>query len=186
MPRPKSARELGSFLGKVSYLRRFVPGLAEVTHPLMELLRKGSKFAWEQMHQDAMDKLKTLITSPQTMIPPKIGIPLRLYLTSTKPSIGALLAQEMDGIEKPVYYLSRTIHGPEVGYPNIERHCLALVFVAQKLRHYLLSFTVHIVIRCDPIKFFLARIVLIGRAARWFLILSEYDLKCIVPRAIKS
>ena len=46
MTRTKSAKEVKSFLGKVSYLRRFVPGLAEVTHPLIELMRKGVKFAW--------------------------------------------------------------------------------------------------------------------------------------------
>ena len=96
------------------------------------------------------------------------------------------MAQESEGIEKPVYYLNRIIHGPEARYTSIGRPCLALVFVAQNLIHYLLSFTVHIVTRCDPIKFLLARTVLIGRAARWFLILSEYDLKCMVPRAIKS
>lgn len=84
-----------------------------------------------------------------------------------------------------MYFLSRIIHGPEAKYTSIERHC-SLVIVAQKLRHYMLSFTIHIITRCDPIKFLLARIVLIGRAARWFLILSEYDLKCMVPQAIKS
>ena len=43
MPCPRTAKELKSFLGKVSYLRRFVPGLAEITHPLMQLLRKNTK-----------------------------------------------------------------------------------------------------------------------------------------------
>ena len=78
------------------------------------------------------------------------------------------------------------IIGPKKRYSLVERHCLALVFVAQKLRHYLLAFWVHIITRCDPIKFLLAKTVLMGRATRWFLILSEYELKCISPKAIKS
>jgi len=72
-----------------------VPELVEITHPLMELLRKGINFVWEQPHQETLDKLKNLLTSPQTMIPPKAGIPLQLYLTSMERLIGALLAQEV-------------------------------------------------------------------------------------------
>lgn len=38
MPCPRTVKELKCFLGKVSYLRRFVPGLAKMTHPLIQLL----------------------------------------------------------------------------------------------------------------------------------------------------
>jgi len=144
------------------------------------------KFRWEEVHRESLVGLKKFLISPQIMVPPQAGIPLQLYITSTTRSIGPLLAQEIDGQERPIYYLSRLIHGPEIRYSSLERHCFALVFVAQKLRHYMLSFTIHIVTRCDPIKYLLARTILFGRAARWFLILSEYDLKCVIPHAIKS
>lgn len=39
------------------------------------------------------------------------GVTLTLYLTSTNKSIIALLAQEVDEIEKLVYYLSRSLQG---------------------------------------------------------------------------
>ena len=41
MERPTTVRELKSFLGKVSYIRRFVPGLALITSSLSKLLKKG-------------------------------------------------------------------------------------------------------------------------------------------------
>ena len=46
MERPRTVRELKSFLGSVSYIRRFVPGLALVTSGLSKLLKKGVKFTW--------------------------------------------------------------------------------------------------------------------------------------------
>ena len=46
MKRPTTVRELKSFLGKVSYTRRFVPGLASVTTGLSKLLKKGTEFTW--------------------------------------------------------------------------------------------------------------------------------------------
>ena len=46
MKRPTSMRELKSFLGKVSYIRRFMPGLASVTIGLSKLLKNGTEFTW--------------------------------------------------------------------------------------------------------------------------------------------
>ena len=44
MKRPTTVKELKSFLGRVSYNRRFVLGLASVTSELSKLLKKGAKF----------------------------------------------------------------------------------------------------------------------------------------------
>ena len=44
MKRPTTVRELKSFLGRVSYIRRFVLGLASITSGLSKLLKKGAEF----------------------------------------------------------------------------------------------------------------------------------------------
>ena len=41
MRSPATIKELKSFLGKVSYIRRFVPGLASITFAFTKLLGKG-------------------------------------------------------------------------------------------------------------------------------------------------
>ncbi|XP_028055176.1 uncharacterized protein LOC114259368 [Camellia sinensis] len=140
-------KELKKFLGKVSYIQRFIPALAEISAPFGSLLKGDAKFEWNQVHQKTFERIKAALTSPQTMIAPQPGVPLMLYLTSTPKSIGALLVQDVDGAERPVYYISRKIRGVEVRYTPIERHCLALVFTAQKLRHYFLAHQIQIVTR---------------------------------------
>ena len=47
MKRPTTVRELKSFLRRVSYIRRFVLGLALVTSELSKLLKKGVEFTGE-------------------------------------------------------------------------------------------------------------------------------------------
>lgn len=64
MPPPRTVKQFKSVLGKVSYLRRFIPALAEVTHPLMSLLRPKVTFSWKEEHQEAFEKVKQLLTSP--------------------------------------------------------------------------------------------------------------------------
>ena len=44
MKRPTTVRELKSFLRRVSYIRRFVLGLALVTSGLSKFLKKGVEF----------------------------------------------------------------------------------------------------------------------------------------------
>ena len=46
MKRPTTVREFKSFLGRVSYIRRFVPGLASITTSLSKLLKKVTDFTW--------------------------------------------------------------------------------------------------------------------------------------------
>uniref|UniRef100_A0A2N9FTQ8 Integrase catalytic domain-containing protein n=1 Tax=Fagus sylvatica TaxID=28930 RepID=A0A2N9FTQ8_FAGSY len=76
MKAPTSHKELKSFLGRLSYIRRFIPGLAAVN---------------SRVH-----------TSDEERIP---GRPLRLYLASNSEAIGGLVAQEdEEGTERPIYY----------------------------------------------------------------------------------
>ncbi|KAH7866822.1 hypothetical protein Vadar_025483 [Vaccinium darrowii] len=122
MPPPHSQRSLKGFLGKVSYLRRFVPALAEIITPLGDLLKVKERFEWKDKHQVVFEKVKAVLASPQTMVSPQKGEPLILYLASTTKSIWALLAQEVDGVERPVYYISRKVQGAEERYTLIEPH----------------------------------------------------------------
>ncbi|XP_028080536.1 uncharacterized protein LOC114282093 [Camellia sinensis] len=186
MPPPHSQKELKKFLGNVSYIRRFIPALAEISAPFGSLLKGDAKFEWNQELQKAFERIKAALTSPQTMIVSQPGVPLMLYLTSTPQCIGALLVQDVDGAERPVYYISWKIRGAEVQYTPVERHCLALVFTAQKLRHYFLAYQIQIVTRSDPIRYLLSKPALTGKVARWLLALGEFEITCVAPKAIKS
>ena len=46
MKPPATVKELKSFLGKVSHIRRFIPGLASITSAFMKLLKKWQGFKW--------------------------------------------------------------------------------------------------------------------------------------------
>ena len=52
-----TVKELKSFLGKVSYIRRFILGLASITSAFTKLLRKGQNFEWRETQQTAFKRL---------------------------------------------------------------------------------------------------------------------------------
>jgi hypothetical protein len=113
-------------------------------------MRKGVPFIWDQACKNALGDIKKYLTNPPVLCAPIKGKPLILYTTVMSTSLGALLAQNNDDDkEMSLYYLSRTL-GVDCNYPDIEKICLPLVFAAQKLCHYMLEHTVHLVSRADP------------------------------------
>ena len=63
MPLPKSVNNLQRFLGMINYLRKFIPNLAKYATPLHNLLKKDVVFKLQKPKFDAIENLKTLVTS---------------------------------------------------------------------------------------------------------------------------
>jgi len=124
-------KELKSFMGKVSYIRRFILSLASITSAFTKLLKKGQNFEWGEAQQTAFRRLQQIITNlpiVQALIQKR---PLLLYLASNPYTIGALITQQDGGsIEQPVYYVSRALKDAESYYPRVVR---AIVYASQML-----------------------------------------------------
>ena len=61
-PVPADLKSLRSFLGLVSYYRRFIPQFSVIASPLHALTRKEAEFIWTDECQASLERLKTLLT----------------------------------------------------------------------------------------------------------------------------
>ncbi|KAG8387114.1 hypothetical protein BUALT_Bualt03G0219600 [Buddleja alternifolia] len=114
---------------------------------------RDAKFAWNHKYQLIFDAVKQELIKSPTLTAPIPGKPLALYLSARDTSIGVLLAQlDGDDVEKAVYYLSRIMTPTEQRYPKPDKIYLALVFAVQKLRHYMLAHTIHLVTKENPVR----------------------------------
>ena len=64
---PAMVKKLKSFLGKVSYIRRFIPGLASITSTFTKLLRKGQSFKWGEVQQTTFKRLQQIMINLPTV-----------------------------------------------------------------------------------------------------------------------
>ena len=72
------------------------------------------------------------------LLPPSQNKNMRLYIDALDLTIGIMLAQEDDnGVERPIYYLSRVLIDAETRYSIIEKLCLCLYFSCVKLKQYI-------------------------------------------------
>ncbi|CAL2230235.1 unnamed protein product [Prunus armeniaca] len=64
--------------------------------PFSSLLRlkQEQTFKWEEQHQQAFEEIKHYLSNPPVLSPPKIGRPLKLYVSASEVSIGSLLVQD--------------------------------------------------------------------------------------------
>ena len=68
------------------------------------------------------------------------------------------------------------LQGPKVRYQILEKAALAVVFSAQRLRHYFQSFTV-IIMTYLPIRKVLQKPNVAGRMVQWAVELSEFGVQ---------
>lgn len=59
-------KQLKSFLGKVSYICRFMQALTEFLEPFEKLLKKDMSFKWTQEQHVAFQRIKNVLGSSPT------------------------------------------------------------------------------------------------------------------------
>jgi len=62
MPSQQATKQVHSFLGVLSWYRRFVPNFTELAHPLYNLVKKGTKLKWNEETEEATKNLKKALT----------------------------------------------------------------------------------------------------------------------------
>jgi hypothetical protein len=58
LPAPKIVRQLRETLGNTGYYRKLIKGYAQITAPMEKLLRKDTKYQWNDECQHGLDTLK--------------------------------------------------------------------------------------------------------------------------------
>jgi len=99
-------------------------------------LRRNNRFIWTRECEEAFLKLKEYLASPLVLCKPQLGTPLRLYFIVTERTISSVHVQEQDQVQKPIYFVSKVLQGPEVRYQALEKATLTVVFSARRLCHY--------------------------------------------------
>ncbi|RDY04471.1 hypothetical protein CR513_11812, partial [Mucuna pruriens] len=130
----------------------------------------GAISAYLELFHEAFEKVKQYLEHPPVLVPMVPGKPLILYLTVLDESMGCMLGQwDETGKERAVYYFSKKFTDCEKRYPALERTCCAcaLVWAAKRLRPYMLSHTVWLIAKTNPIKYILEKPALTGRIAQW-------------------
>ncbi|XP_027774311.1 uncharacterized protein LOC114078014 [Solanum pennellii] len=133
-------------------------------------------------------KEKNYLYNPPVLVPLRDGSPLLLHFSISDNAFGCVLGQhdETGKKERAIYYISKKFTPYESRYTLLERTCCGLTWIAQKLRHYLSSYTTYLICRIDLLKYIFHKAMPTEKLAKWQMLLSEFDIVYVTQKAIKA
>ena len=76
------------------------------------------------------------------MSSPKLDKVLFAYIAVALYAVSLVLIRVDNGVQRPVYYVSKSLHEAEVRYLPLEKAILTVVFGTRKLPHYFQAHTI--------------------------------------------
>jgi len=178
-PAPSDVKEVRSFLGLASYYRRFLPTFAEIAAPLHALTAKNKQFKWTTNCDRAFVRLKLALISSPILAMPNDADPFLLDTDACDVSIGAVLSQVQNGVERVCAFASRSLSKPERNYCVTRKELLAIVCYTNTFGQYLLGRQFVIRTNHSALQWLRTTPEPIGQQARWCEILEEFYLQIV-------
>jgi hypothetical protein len=146
-----------------------------------KLLRKDTKYQWNDECQHSLDTLKENMVTTPILVLPDWEKTFHVHVDSSVIALGAILAQLGVGdLDHLIAFASNKLSDSEQNYNMTEREGLVMVYALQKYRYYLLGKHFNMFTNHSALKYLVNRPVLGGRICRWLLLFQEFDFKVIV------
>ena len=180
MRRPRTLRQLRSFLGCCNFLRRWVPHFADIMDPLRILLKKGHfKKKWTEAQVQAWEDLRAALADTPVLAHPRFDRPFYIHCdTSTVALGGALLQKSDEGEFQVVAYLSKSLSAAQRNYSIHEVEALSVLYALETWHTYLFG-QAKVDVFCDSQAvcwLFKPNSKYEGRCMRWALRASRWPV----------
>ena len=169
----------------ITALNRFISKSADRCRPFYLLINKWKGFKWSEDCIMAFQQLKEYLSRPPIMSSPEADEILYAYIAVAPHAVSLVLIQDDNGLQKPVYYVSKSLHEVEVRYLPLEKAILAVVHAMRKPPHNFQAHTV-VVLTQLPLKSVLRTADYTGRIVIWSTILGAFDIKYMPWTSIKG
>ena len=128
MPTPEDKKGVERLLGTINFLSPFIPNMSELTALLRELLKREVMFKWDKQHDDALNKIKSVLTMEPVLSFYDVNDDVTIQTDASQNGLGSCLIQH----NKPVAYASRALTAAEKNYAQIEKELLAFLFACER------------------------------------------------------
>lgn len=185
-PTPTNGKDLRTFLGMASFYPKFCLGYSKRAGPLFALTSPKSIWKWTDEHDEALRKMKVMITSAPVLNQPDIGRARdgsRSFVICTDASgigLGAVLSQEGDDKQlHPVYSASKGLSRAEGRYHVTDLEALAVVFAIRRFHMFIYGLPTIVLTDHQPLTALFKRIIVSAKVLRWSLEVYNLEIKYV-------
>nr|GEV56528.1 DNA-directed DNA polymerase [Tanacetum cinerariifolium] len=154
LPHPTTVKGIRSFLGHASFYRGFIKYFLKIAWPMTRLLEKDTLFFFSKECVKAFQTLKIKLTEAPILIAPDWDLPFELMCDASDFAI-------------------------ESNYTTTVKEMLAVVYVFEKFRSYLIMNKSIVYTDHSALKYLFAKKDSNVRLLRWVLLLQELKFKVI-------
>ena len=139
---PRNPKKVQYHTGMMAALNRFITRLADRCRPFFLFLHKWKEFEWSDECVVAFQQLKQYLSRLPIMSSLVVDEVLFAYIAIAFYAISFVLIWLDSSIQRPIYYVSKSLNEPEVRCLLLEKAILAVVHAIRKLPHYFQTHTV--------------------------------------------
>jgi hypothetical protein len=184
---PRNVKEIQSFLGKIIFLRRFIPNFAEIVKLITGMLKKDSEVKWTTEAKASFTHIKKVISEAPVLASPNYLKDFLIFSFASEHTIAAVLLQKNEeGFEQPIAFFSKSLRDAELKYDIIEKQAYAMVKPLKAFRTYVLYSKIIAYIPTSSMKDILVQLDNDGKRGRWLAKIQEFDLEVKPTKLIKG
>ena len=124
LQRPRTVKDLRSFIGAVTYYHTMFLKRAHILAPLTaHTSQKSGNVAWSAECQHAFDTIKAILSSDMLLSYPDHNKPFHVYTDTSDLQLGAIIVQD----NQPVVFYRRKLNAAQRNYTTMEQELLSVV-----------------------------------------------------------
>ena len=136
---PRNIKELQCFIGKINFLRRFIPNLAELLRNITNMLKRETGVKWTIEAKKSFELVKQALTQTPVLISPDFNKVFFIFsFASDHTVVVVLLQKNIKGQEQPIAFFSKALRDAPLKYNIMEKHAFALIKALKDFKFYIL------------------------------------------------
>jgi len=179
-------KEIQAFNGKMNFVHRFIPNLAEHLRESTNMLKKEKNMKWTEDAMKYFNLVKLALTTAPILISSDYTHDFIIFSFASEQTLAMVLMQKKDQVEYPIAVFIWTIVDVSLRYNIIEKQALALINALKDFRVYILHSHTIAYVPNATVKDVLMQIDPEGRRGKWIEVMLEYDLEIKPTKLIKG
>jgi hypothetical protein len=178
-PLPTTKKQLKSFLGLCVQFKDHIQNYSTLVQPLHDLLPKYTKkdgnhpVDWTDATRTVFEEVKMNVNESQKLFFVDLSAPVFLHTDASKYGIGGYLFQVINGQQKPIRFLSKSLTKTERKWSVYEKEGYAIFYCLMKMEHLLRDS--HFTLRTDHRNLIFINTDLRDKVKRWKLAIQTFD-----------
>jgi hypothetical protein len=144
---------------------------------LYNLTHADVDFKWTQNEELILTDIKNYLSTEPILHHPNFSYPFILRTDASIEGLGAILSQTIDGTERIILYISRTVQPNEKNWSIQQLEALGIIWACETVRPYIIGTKVLIITDHKSLQWL--KESKIPRFVRWACRLEEFDYEII-------